>query len=91
MRGTLPLVIAQAPLSFFRPIQSTQSKLIDCDTAQAITHLMSSITLYELSSSPLEKHKSKLFDTACHICTNTLSKKLFFPKYGPWLHLLSWA
>lgn len=89
---TLPLIITQAPLSFiFCPIQSTQSKLIDCDTAHTITHLMSSVTLYELSSSPLDKHKSKLFDTACHICTNTLSKKLLFPKYGPWLHLLSWA
>ena len=89
---TLPLLIAQAPLSFiFCPVQSTQSKLIDCSKAQAITHLMSSITLYELSSAPLDKHKPKLFDIACHICVNTLSKKLLFPKYGPWLHLLSWS
>ena len=88
---TLPLVMIHAPLSLIcYPVKSTYSKLLTCNPAEAITHLLSAITLYELASASSQHHKSILFDITCHLCTSTLNQKLLFPKYGPWLHLLSW-
>ncbi len=88
---SLPLIISNAPLALMCiPQQANQAKLLPCTQAEAISHLLSAITLYEDSDTTSVHRKTELFHSACHLCAQIPSQKLLFPKIGPWLDLLSW-
>ena len=94
-----PLIVSDAPLSAITfPHKAGVVELRACSDAQAVTSLLSAVTLYErardaTTTRPEIAHgitqRVALFERACHVVEQSACAVLAFPRFGPWRSRLS--